>query len=45
MGGRFFRKQTPGDFMMRVRMPNGITSATQFRTLGGNQRGVRQGVL
>ena len=31
--GVFFRKQTPGDFMMRVRMPNGVTSATQFRTL------------
>jgi len=31
--GVFFRKQTPGDFMMRVRMPNGITSATQFRAL------------
>ena len=31
--GVFFRKQTPGNFMMRVRMPNGITSATQFRTL------------
>ena len=43
--GVFFRKQTPGNFMMRVRMANGITSATQFRTLGGNQRGVWQGVL
>jgi ferredoxin-nitrite reductase len=31
--GVFFRKQTPGDFMMRVRIPNGITSATQFRAL------------
>lgn len=31
--GVFFRKQTPGNFMMRIRMPNGITSATQFRTL------------
>ena len=31
--GVFFRKQTPGNFMMRVRIPNGITSATQFRTL------------
>ena len=45
MGGRFFRKQTPGDFMMRVRMPNGITSATQFRTLAEISAGVRQGVL
>jgi hypothetical protein len=31
--GVFFRKQTPGNFMMRVRIPNGITSATQFRAL------------
>src|SRR5438094_2244313 len=28
--GVFFRKQTPGNFMMRIRMPNGITSATQL---------------
>ena len=32
--GVFFRRQTPGHFMMRVRIPNGITSATQMRTLG-----------
>jgi ferredoxin-nitrite reductase len=31
--GVFFRKQTPGNFMMRVRIMNGITSATQFRAL------------
>ena len=31
--GVFFRKQTPGNFMMRVRIPNGLTGATQFRTL------------
>jgi ferredoxin-nitrite reductase len=31
--GVFFRRQTPGHFMMRVRMPNGITSATQLRTI------------
>jgi ferredoxin-nitrite reductase len=32
--GVFFRRQTPGHFMMRVRIPNGITSATQVRALG-----------
>ena len=31
--GVFFRRQTPGHFMMRVRMPNGITTAMQLRTL------------
>lgn len=31
--GVFFRKQTPGEFMMRVRMPNGISTAEQFRAL------------
>ena len=31
--GVFFRRQTPGHFMMRVRMPNGIASAMQLRTL------------
>ena len=31
--GVFFRRQTPGRFMMRVRISNGISSADQFRTL------------
>lgn len=31
--GVFFRRQTPGHFMMRVRMPNGLTNAVQVRTL------------
>src|SRR5919106_3422191 len=31
--GVFFRKQTPGNFMMRVRIPNGISTGEQFRTL------------
>jgi ferredoxin-nitrite reductase len=31
--GVFFRRQTPGHFMMRVRIPNGILSAMQVRTL------------
>ena len=31
--GVFFRRQTPGNFMMRLRMPNGMSSAEQFRTI------------
>src|ERR1700693_3804576 len=31
--GVFFRKQTPGNFMMRVRIPNGISTAMQLRTI------------
>src|SRR5256712_6186443 len=32
--GIFFRKHTPGHFMMRIRIPNGMTSAGQLRTIG-----------
>jgi ferredoxin-nitrite reductase len=32
--GVFFRRQTPGRFMMRLRIPNGIMTATQLRTIG-----------
>lgn len=31
--GLFFRKQTPGNFMLRVRMTNGFASAEQFRLI------------
>jgi NAD(P)H-nitrite reductase large subunit len=31
--GIFFRKQTPGSFMMRLRSPNGMMNAAQFRTI------------
>ena len=31
--GVFFRRQTPGAFMMRVRMPNGIAHAGQIRVM------------
>jgi ferredoxin-nitrite reductase len=39
--GVFLRKHTPGHFMMRIRIPNGITDAAQLRTLGAlaNQYG------
>jgi ferredoxin-nitrite reductase len=32
--GVFLRKHTPGHFMMRIRIPNGLTDAAQVRTLG-----------
>lgn len=32
--GVFFRRQTPGHFMMRLRIPNGILSAVQLRAIG-----------
>ncbi len=32
--GVFFRRQTPGRFMMRVRIPNGISNSAQLRALG-----------
>jgi ferredoxin-nitrite reductase len=31
--GVFFRRQTPGYFMMRLRIPNGFLSAMQLRTI------------
>jgi NAD(P)H-nitrite reductase large subunit len=31
--GVFFRRQTPGRFMMRIRMPNGFTNAEQIRVI------------
>ena len=31
--GVFFRKQTPGAFMMRLRMSNGFSNAEQFRAI------------
>ena len=33
--GIFFRRQTPGHFMMRLRMSNGLSCAAQFRTIAG----------
>ncbi|MGE5219336.1 MAG: Rieske 2Fe-2S domain-containing protein [Chloroflexota bacterium] len=32
--GIFVRRHTPGRFMMRLRIPNGIMSAVQMRTIG-----------
>lgn len=38
--GVFFRRQTPGQFMMRVRMPNGHSNAAQVRELAAISRDV-----
>jgi ferredoxin-nitrite reductase len=31
--GIFFRRRTAGDFMMRIRIPNGLSRSAQFRTI------------
>jgi ferredoxin-nitrite reductase len=36
--GVFFRKPTPGHFMMRVRIPNGVATAEQLRALAAITR-------
>lgn len=36
--GLFYRKHTPGHFMLRLRIPNGIVSAEQLRALAGITR-------
>lgn len=41
--GVFFRRQTPGRFMMRVRISNGHTNAAQIRTLAHITRDVGAG--
>lgn len=43
--GIFFRRQTPGYFMMRIRIPNGISNAAQFRTIGDISRRFGRGVV
>ena len=42
--GIFFRKHTPGHFMMRIRIPNGITSAAPLRTIGRIANRVGRGI-
>lgn len=36
--GIFYRKQTPGHFMMRIRIPNGIATSAQVREIGAIAR-------
>jgi ferredoxin-nitrite reductase len=43
--GVFFRRHTPGFFMMRVRITNGITDVHQLRTLAGIAAEFGQGRL
>src|SRR5712692_10536604 len=43
--GVFFRKPTPGQFMMRLRMPNGFTSSEQLRTIAEMSRRLGNSVL
>ncbi|RPI49459.1 MAG: NAD(P)/FAD-dependent oxidoreductase, partial [Acidobacteria bacterium] len=43
--GVFFRKQTPGRFMMRIRMPNGITNAAQLRAISELSRECGTGLV
>ncbi len=38
--GVFFRKPTPGKFMMRIRMPNGFADSRQLRTIADLSRRV-----
>ena len=43
--GVFYRRPTPGKFMMRIRMPNGFVSGGQLRTLAELSRRVGNSVL
>jgi ferredoxin-nitrite reductase len=43
--GVFFRKPTPGKFMMRVRMPNGFTHSRQLRAIADLSRRIGNGVV
>jgi len=43
--GVFFRKPTPGKFMMRIRMPNGFARSAQLRTIAELSRRLGNSVL
>jgi ferredoxin-nitrite reductase len=43
--GVFFRRPTPGKFMMRVRMPNGFVTARQLRAVADLSRRLGNSVL
>jgi len=43
--GVFFRKPTPGKFMMRIRMPNGFTRSAQLRAIAELSRRLGNSVL
>lgn len=43
--GVFYRRPTPGKFMMRIRMPNGFTNSEQLRTIAELSRRLGNEVL
>lgn len=43
--GIFFRKPTPGQFMMRIRMPNGFATSRQLRTIADLSRRLGNNIL
>jgi ferredoxin-nitrite reductase len=43
--GVFFRRPTPGKFMMRLRMPNGFAKSEQLRTIAELSRRLGNGVV
>jgi len=43
--GVFYRRPTPGKFMMRIRMPNGFVKSEQLRTLAELSQRIGNGVL
>ena len=43
--GVFYRRPTPGKFMMRIRMPNGFVSREQLRTIAELSRRIGNSVL
>ena len=43
--GVFFRRPTPGKFMMRVRMPNGFANSEQLRTIAELSRRLGNSVM
>lgn len=43
--GVFYRRPTPGKFMMRIRMPNGFVRSEQLRTIGELSRRLGNSVL
>jgi ferredoxin-nitrite reductase len=43
--GVFYRRPTPGKFMMRIRMPNGFVSSQQLRTIAELSRRIGNSVL
>jgi ferredoxin-nitrite reductase len=43
--GVFFRKPTPGKFMMRIRMPNGFTTSAQLAAIADVSKRLGNGML